>query len=60
MHKVLLAIETADKVVNIADKAVNVLDKGMDVADKIVKTPRDLSDKPKTAQRMAKVTIEEE
>ena len=33
---------------------------GMDVADAIVGTPRDMNDKPKQAQRMAKVTIEEE
>ena len=40
--------------------AFGKITEGMDVADKIVKTPRDLSDKPKKAQRMAKVTIEEE
>ena len=33
---------------------------GMDVADQIVNTPRDFRDKPETAQRMSKVTIEEE
>ena len=33
---------------------------GQEVADAIVKTPRDMNDKPKKAQRMAKVTIEEE
>ena len=33
---------------------------GMDVADAIVSTPRDMNDKPKKPQRMAKVTIEEE
>ena len=33
---------------------------GQEVADAIVRTPRDMNDKPKTAQRMAKVTIEEE
>ena len=33
---------------------------GMDVADAIVKAPRDMNDKPKQAQRMAKVTLEEE
>ena len=33
---------------------------GMDVADAIVSTPRDMNDKPKQAQRMAKVTLEED
>ena len=33
---------------------------GMEVADAIVSTPRDMNDKPKKAQRMAKVTIEED
>ena len=33
---------------------------GMDVADAIVKAPRDMNDKPKQAQRMAKVTLEED
>ena len=33
---------------------------GQEVADAIVMTPRDASDKPMKAQRMAKVTIEEE
>ncbi|MBE6029799.1 MAG: peptidylprolyl isomerase [Clostridiales bacterium] len=33
---------------------------GQEVADGIVNTPRDMNDKPKKAQRMAKVTIEEE
>ena len=33
---------------------------GMEVADAIVKTPRDMNDKPKKPQRMAKVTIEED
>ena len=33
---------------------------GQDVADGSVNTPRDMNDKPKKAQRMAKVTIEEE
>ena len=33
---------------------------GMEVADAIVKTPRDMNDKPKQAQRMAKVTLEED
>ncbi len=33
---------------------------GQEVADAIVMTPRDMNDKPKKAQRMAKVTIEEE
>ena len=33
---------------------------GQVVADGIVNTPRDMNDKPKKAQRMAKVTIEEE
>ena len=33
---------------------------GMDVADAIVSTPRDMNDKPKKPQRMAKVTIEED
>ena len=33
---------------------------GQEVADAIVRTPRDMNDKPKKAQRMAKVTIEEE
>ncbi len=33
---------------------------GQEVADSIVNTPRDMNDKPKKAQRMAKVTIEEE
>ena len=33
---------------------------GMDVADAIVKAPRDMNDKPKQAQRMPKVTLEEE
>ena len=33
---------------------------GMEVADAIVKAPRDMNDKPKQAQRMAKVTLEEE
>lgn len=32
---------------------------GQEVADAIVQTPRDMNDKPKTPQRMAKVTIEE-
>ena len=32
---------------------------GMEEADKIVNTPRDMRDKPKKAQRMKKVTIEE-
>ena len=32
---------------------------GQEVADGIVNTPRDMNDKPKKAQRMAKVTIEE-
>ena len=31
---------------------------GQEVADAIVKTPRDMNDKPKKPQRMAKVTIE--
>ena len=33
---------------------------GQEVADAIVMTPRDMNDKPKKPQRMAKVTIEEE
>ena len=33
---------------------------GMEVADAIVKAPRDMNDKPKQAQRMAKVTLEED
>ena len=33
---------------------------GQEVADAIVATPRDMNDKPKTPQRMAKVTIEED
>ena len=33
---------------------------GMEVADGIVKTKRDMRDKPKTPQRMKKVTIVEE
>ena len=33
---------------------------GQEVADAIVKTPRDMNDKPKKDQRMAKVTIEED
>ena len=33
---------------------------GQEVADAIVMAPRDMNDKPKKAQRMAKVTIEEE
>ena len=33
---------------------------GMEVADAIVSTPRDMNDKPKKAQRMAKVTLEED
>jgi len=33
---------------------------GMEAADEIVMTPRDGNDKPKKAQKMAKVTIEEE
>ncbi len=33
---------------------------GMEVADGIVSTPRDMNDKPKKAQRMAKVTLEED
>ncbi len=33
---------------------------GMEVADSIVKTPRDMNDKPKQAQRMIKVTLEED
>lgn len=33
---------------------------GMEVADSIVSTPRDMNDKPKKAQRMAKVTLEED
>ena len=33
---------------------------GQEVADAIVRTPRDMNDKPKTDQRMAKVTIEED
>jgi peptidyl-prolyl cis-trans isomerase B (cyclophilin B) len=33
---------------------------GMEVADAIVKTPRDMNDKPKQAQRMIKVTLEED
>ena len=33
---------------------------GQEVADAIVRTPRDMNDKPKQPQRMAKVTIEEE
>lgn len=33
---------------------------GMEAADAIVKSPRDMRDKPKKAQRMKKVTIEEE
>jgi peptidyl-prolyl cis-trans isomerase B (cyclophilin B) len=33
---------------------------GQEVADAIVMTPRDMNDKPKTPQRMAKVTIEED
>ena len=33
---------------------------GQEVVDGIVNTPRDMNDKPKKAQRMAKVTIEEE
>ena len=32
---------------------------GQEVADAIVQVPRDMNDKPKTPQRMAKVTIEE-
>ena len=33
---------------------------GQEVADAIVATPRDMNDKPKKPQRMAKVTIEED
>ena len=33
---------------------------GQEVADAIVMAPRDMNDKPKKTQRMAKVTIEEE
>ena len=33
---------------------------GMDAADEIVNTPRDLYDKPKTPQRIRKVTVSEE
>ena len=33
---------------------------GQEVADAIVSTPRDMNDKPKKPQRMAKVTIEED
>ncbi|MGX8704199.1 MAG: peptidylprolyl isomerase, partial [bacterium] len=33
---------------------------GQEVADAIVRTPRDMNDKPKKDQRMAKVTIEED
>ena len=33
---------------------------GMEVADAIVSTPRDMNDKPKKAQRMAQVTLEED
>lgn len=33
---------------------------GMDAADRIVNQKRDMRDKPKTPQKMAKVTIEEE
>ena len=40
--------------------AFGKITEGMDVADQIVNVPRDFRDKPKKAQRMKKVTIEED
>ncbi len=40
--------------------AFGKITEGMDVADEIVNAPRDFRDKPKKAQRMKKVTIEED
>ncbi len=40
--------------------AFGKITEGMDVADQIVAAPRDFRDKPKKAQRMKKVTIEED
>lgn len=40
--------------------AFGKITEGMDAADEIVNTPRDLYDKPKTPQRIRKVTVSEE
>ena len=40
--------------------AFGKITEGLDVADAIVSAPRDFRDKPKKAQRMKKVTIEED
>ena len=40
--------------------AFGKITEGMDAADEVVNTPRDLYDKPKTPQRIRKVTVSEE